>query len=93
MNSFCTTLLTCIGSNISCWAEVQTAQACLIQSEINMPVVYKQVPVMSTARILNQTLLPTVFEWGQVGAICRILHELALNINFHITCKFEDVSC
>jgi len=55
-----------VNSSLGCFAEVQTPAVCLIQSEVAMPVVYKGVPVMSEARIFNQTLLPAVFEWGKV---------------------------
>ncbi|KAL4222937.1 Deleted in lung and esophageal cancer protein 1 [Mactra antiquata] len=51
--------------SVSCFGEVQTVQACLLQCELSMPTVYKGVPVVSTARLLNQTLLSTVFEWGE----------------------------
>ncbi|XP_060555800.1 deleted in lung and esophageal cancer protein 1-like isoform X2 [Ruditapes philippinarum] len=51
-------------SKIACYAEVQTVQACLIQCEVTLPRVYVGVPVMATAKLFNQTLLPTVFEWG-----------------------------
>ncbi|XP_053374594.1 deleted in lung and esophageal cancer protein 1-like isoform X2 [Mercenaria mercenaria] len=51
--------------NIACFAEVQTVQACLLQCEVTMPKVYIGVPVIATAKLLNQTLLPAVFEWGE----------------------------
>ncbi len=54
-------------SNIACYAEVQTPLACLMQCEITMPTVYKGVPVMAVAKLLNQTLMPTPFEWGTVS--------------------------
>ncbi|XP_052802383.1 deleted in lung and esophageal cancer protein 1-like isoform X2 [Mya arenaria] len=58
--------------NLACFAEVQVTQVCLIESEIYMPRVYKGVPVMSIALLFNQTLLPAVFEWGQVtGEDCN----------------------
>ncbi|XP_052246606.1 deleted in lung and esophageal cancer protein 1-like isoform X3 [Dreissena polymorpha] len=52
--------------NIGCFAEVQTVQACLMQSEIQMTQVFKQVPFKAQAYLFNQTLLPSAFQWGNV---------------------------
>ena len=58
-----------LNSNISCFAEVLVAQVCLEQCELAIPEIYKKVPVLATAKLINQTLLPTVFEWGDVSSI------------------------
>ena len=56
-----------LNSNISCFAEVQVAQVCLEECELEIPEVYKNVPAQATAKLINQTLLPAVFEWGDVS--------------------------
>ena len=58
-----------LNSNISCLAEVLVAQVCLEQCELAIPEIYKRVPVLAAIRLTNQTLLPTVFEWGDVSTI------------------------
>ena len=58
-----------LNSNISCFAEVQVAQVCLERCELAIPEVYKKVPVLAAIKLINQTLLPTVFEWGDVSSI------------------------
>lgn len=83
--------------NIACFAEVQTVQACLIQCELNMSSVCIGVPMVVTARLLNQTLLSSAFEWGEaVGQDCsdcyiemepkngeiKPLEEKQINVNF-----------
>ena len=45
------------------------AQVCLEQCELAIPEIYKKVPVLAAIKLINQTLLPTVFEWGDVGSI------------------------
>ena len=58
-----------LNSNISCFAEVLVAQVCLEQCELAIPEIYKKVPVLAAIKLINQTLLPTVFEWGDVSSI------------------------
>ena len=58
-----------LNSNISCFAEVQVAQVCQERCELAIPEVYKKVPVLAAIKLVNQTLLPTVYEWGDVSSI------------------------
>ena len=58
-----------LNSNISCFAEVQVAQVCLERCELAIPEIYKKVPVLAAIKLINQTLLPTMFEWGDVSSI------------------------
>ena len=58
-----------LNSNISCFAEVQVAQVCLEQCELAIPEIYKKVPVLAAIKLINQTLLPKVFEWGDVSSL------------------------
>ena len=58
-----------LNSNISCFAEVLVAQVCLERCELAIPEIYKKVPVLAAIKLINQTLLPTVFEWGDVSSI------------------------
>ena len=58
-----------LNSNISCFAEVQVAQVCLGRCELAISEIYKKVPVLAAIKLINQTLLPTVFEWGDVSSI------------------------
>ena len=60
-------------SNISCFAEVQVTQVCLERCELAIPEIYKNVPVIATARLVNQTLLPAAFEWGKVKLLFSFL--------------------
>ena len=53
-------------SALSVRGEVQNPLACLLNCEITMDDVYLDVPRIQTVKLLNQTLLPTHFEWGQV---------------------------
>ncbi|XP_033743778.1 deleted in lung and esophageal cancer protein 1-like isoform X2 [Pecten maximus] len=52
--------------NIGATAEVQEPQVCLSSCEVCMEDVYKGVPVLCQATIVNQTLIPTSFAWGQI---------------------------
>ena len=45
------------------------AQVCLERCELAIPEIYKKVPVLAAIKLINQTLLPTVFEWGDVSSI------------------------
>ena len=45
------------------------AQVCLEQCELAIPEIFKKVPVLAAIKLINQTLLPTVFEWGGVSSI------------------------
>ena len=56
-------------SSLGVFAEVQQPLVCLLECDINLPEVYTGVPVIFTAVIFNQTLLPTTFEWGKVGSL------------------------
>lgn len=47
--------------------EVQIPQACLLNATLNMPDVYLEVPTLHEVNLLNQTLLSTTYEWGQVS--------------------------
>ena len=38
-------------------------------SELAIPEIYKKVPVLAAIKLINQTLLPTVYEWGDVSSI------------------------
>ncbi len=40
--------------------------ACLLECELHLVDVYLRVPHRRAVRLLNQTLLPTKFEWGRV---------------------------
>ncbi|XP_069130810.1 deleted in lung and esophageal cancer protein 1-like isoform X4 [Argopecten irradians] len=52
--------------NIGVTAEVQKPQVCLASCEVCMDEVYKGVPVLCQATIINQTLIPASFSWGQI---------------------------
>ncbi|KAK7110848.1 deleted in lung and esophageal cancer protein 1-like isoform X2 [Littorina saxatilis] len=52
--------------SVGWFAEAQHPVVCLLECEISLPEVYEGVPVVFTAVIFNQTLLPTIFEWGRV---------------------------
>ena len=45
------------------------AQVCLERCELAISEIYKKVPVLAAIKLINQTLLPTVFEWGDVSYI------------------------
>ena len=47
-------------------AEVQNPQACLLSCELKMEEVFVDVAVIQQVTLLNQTLLPATFEWGEV---------------------------
>ena len=66
-----------LNSNISCFAEVLVAQVCLEQCELAIPEIYKKVPVLAATKLINQTLLPTVFEWGDVSLLTLIFFKEA----------------
>ena len=81
-------------SNIACYAEVQSPATCLMQCEITIPTVYKGVPVMAIAKLLNQTLMPTAFEWGKVssfdiGGTCKPLLSFDTFGNHNTVCYFS----
>ena len=48
---------------------MQVAQVCLERCELTIPEIYKKVPVLAAIKLINKTLLPTVFEWGDVSSI------------------------
>ncbi|XP_060064823.1 deleted in lung and esophageal cancer protein 1-like [Ylistrum balloti] len=52
--------------NIGATAEVQEPCVCLSSCEVCMEDVYKGVPVLCQATIINQTLIPTSFAWGHI---------------------------
>ncbi|XP_021361346.1 deleted in lung and esophageal cancer protein 1-like isoform X1 [Mizuhopecten yessoensis] len=52
--------------NIGATAEVQEPRVCLASCEVCMDDVYKGVPVLCQATIINQTLIPTSFSWGKI---------------------------
>ena len=66
-----------LNSNISCFAEVLVAQVCLERCELAIPEIYKKVPVLAATKLINQTLLPTVFEWGDVSLLTLIFFKEA----------------
>nr|XP_006817129.1 PREDICTED: LOW QUALITY PROTEIN: deleted in lung and esophageal cancer protein 1-like [Saccoglossus kowalevskii] len=55
-----------VNSFLSACAEVQHPQACLLSCQLNMPEVYVGVPVRNTIKLLNQTLLPAQYKWGEL---------------------------
>ena len=57
-------------SSLGVFAEVQQPMVCLLECDMNLPEVYAGVPVIFTVVIFNQTLLPTLFEWGKVRNFC-----------------------
>ncbi|KAK3588190.1 hypothetical protein CHS0354_012251 [Potamilus streckersoni] len=52
--------------HIGVYGEVQIPQVCFMTCELNMAEVYKDVPRVTVAKLLNQTLLLTRYEFGQV---------------------------
>ena len=55
-------------SVIGAQGEVQQPAVCLLASHLTMEEVYLDVPVCHHVTLLNQTLLDTTFQWGQVCA-------------------------
>ncbi|XP_070564757.1 deleted in lung and esophageal cancer protein 1-like [Ptychodera flava] len=55
-----------VNSFLSACGEVQHPQACLLSCQLEMPEVYVGVPVTNTIKLLNQTLLGTVYKWGKL---------------------------
>ncbi|XP_076461366.1 deleted in lung and esophageal cancer protein 1-like isoform X2 [Babylonia areolata] len=51
--------------SVGAFAEVQQPMVCLLECDVKLPEVYVGVPVVFNAVIFNQTLLPTIFEWGK----------------------------
>ncbi|KAL8567948.1 hypothetical protein ACOMHN_029123 [Nucella lapillus] len=52
-------------TSVGVFAEVQQPVVCLLECDVTLPEVYVGVPVIFNAVIFNQTLLPTIFEWGK----------------------------
>ncbi|XP_077978029.1 deleted in lung and esophageal cancer protein 1-like [Glandiceps talaboti] len=55
-----------VDSFLSACGEVQHPQACLLSCQLEMPEVYVGVSVTNTITLLNQTLLDTMYEWGEL---------------------------
>ncbi|XP_033106181.1 deleted in lung and esophageal cancer protein 1-like [Anneissia japonica] len=53
-------------------ADVKKPQACLLSSSLHMPEVYDNVQTQHKVQLLNQTLLPTRFFWGEVSYVMNI---------------------
>ncbi|POI32529.1 hypothetical protein CIB84_003720 [Bambusicola thoracicus] len=46
--------------------EVQTPQACLISSHLQLTEMYTGIPVKATSKLFNQTRLPAKYSWGKL---------------------------
>ncbi len=62
--------------------EVQEPQACLLSCEMAMPEVYVEVPTIHQVSILNQTLLPTYFEWGKVSFHLQCIYHFQYIVEY-----------
>ncbi|KAK2147788.1 hypothetical protein LSH36_535g01010 [Paralvinella palmiformis] len=78
--------------------EVQKPEVCLLKCELTLPDVYLDVPLVHQVSLLNQTLLPTSYQWGELKGKdadkCRVMVEPSngslegreqLGINIHFT--------
>ncbi|XP_061441720.1 deleted in lung and esophageal cancer protein 1 isoform X2 [Rhineura floridana] len=54
-----------VGSHIPVSVEVQTPHVCLLSSHLNFDL-SAGIPAEATVQLVNQTLLPTCFQWGEL---------------------------
>nr|XP_056713113.1 deleted in lung and esophageal cancer protein 1 [Euleptes europaea] len=54
------------GSHIPVFGEVQTPRVCLLSSRLHFNELFLGIPAKATAKLFNQMLLPSHYEWGEL---------------------------